>query len=430
MGPSGTMEKVTVDLHAQVHFADENYFKFYNSPTFASQYDRVHYELIVDQDLLTSTSAFYQDDHHNDNHNHNDNENNKDNNKKEEGDKLVRTLLMPQNGLMPSVSDTQTALQYNLCCQVDVIDYSQTNWICADLSREEFYALQQQSHPNQNQNQPQQNAQMQKQFPGLEVLDALVRPTTPASKGIKTQLFSNLFLQGDGIAAFFRSLLWTTVPSPELSVMLLDWSSSSPKAGGISPIASPVIQSLVMGNLGAARKLIFSQMLVSGQTDDGAKNTLIGGRNDHALKVLKYSTEQDACRKNALIYGALHCRDLQTKLMQMGFQRKDVQWRTAWSVPIPGAGAAGRDGGRGETSNIFAVGAIGVPLYLAIGGLDWVATLEEMTKAFEVGHYVDGFFSSGLYVIRHVALYLGLAKFVVEWDGAGTGTGWGNERRK
>ena len=42
----------TVELHAQLHFGDESYFDFYNSPEFDS-FDHVHYELLVDEDLLS-----------------------------------------------------------------------------------------------------------------------------------------------------------------------------------------------------------------------------------------------------------------------------------------------------------------------------------------------------------------------------------------
>jgi len=394
---SGIAETVNVDLHAQVHFGDKDYFAYYNDPNqFSSRYDRVHYELIVDESLLST--AFYDDNEENINSNNN----------------LIRTLLMPQNGLMPSLADTQTALQYNLSCQVDLIDFSQPNWVCADLSREEFYNMQQKET-----NQKSSFFNLQR----VEVLDALIRPTTPASSGIKTQLFSNLFLPGASVASLFRSLLWTTVPSPELSVILLDWSSSSPKAGGISPIASPVMESLLTGKVGAARKLVFSQMLVSGQVDEGSDKILIGGRNDHALRVLMHSINTDQCQSNALVYGALHCRDLQKKLAQLGFQRKKVQWRTAWTVDVPSFNVDGL--------NLFAAaGVVGVPIYLTIGGLDWVATIEELIKAVEIGDWGNGFFATALYIARHVALYLGLAKFVIEWDGTSTGTGWGNKRRQ
>ena len=56
--------------------------------------------------------------------------------------------------------------------------------------------------------------------------------------------------------------------------------------------------------------------------------------------------------------------------------------------------------------------------------------IEALIKAFEVGNWADLLFAAILYIARHVALYLGLAKFVIEWDGIGTGrTGWGNSRR-
>jgi len=389
---SGKSKTVTLDLHAQVHFGDHQYFEFYNSADqFSSRYDRVHYELVVDQDLVTTDfSPFAQD----------------------AQDDLIRTLLMPRNGLMPSIKDTNTALQHDLCCQVDIVDYSQPNWVYADLTRQEFQAL-----PPKSKKQ----VKTDKNSPLTELFDALIRPTTPASPGIKTQLFSNLFLPGDGIASFFRILLWTTVPCPELSILLLDWSISWPRAGGISPIALSVFQSLILGQIGTARKLIFSQMLVSAQINDGSQNLLITSRNDCALRVLMYSIEQNQCYNNALLYGALHCRDLQSKLMELGFQplRRNTRtsWRTAWSMRDP---ILNNSSGKEPSSSsrfTIGIGALGLPLYLVIGGLDWVATLQDITSSLEMdNHWVDAMLSIIFYIARHAGLYLGLAKFIVEWD--------------
>ena len=387
---SGNLETIQVDLHAQVHFGDENYFSFYNdNENFSSSYDRVHYELMVDESLLYPQLSNGIEQQMNDN--------------------LIRTLLMPENGLMPSQADSQTSLQYNLTCQVDAVDYSQPKWIVADVSRQEFQMMQEKEKKRDKlRNKKKFKIQKPKVFLGMEVFDAFLRPTTPASSGSTTQLFSNLFLKGEGIALFFRYLLWTTVPSPELYIMLLDWSSSSPRAGGVSLMAKPVLECLVLGDFQSARKLVFSQMLVSGQLNDGADDLLIGGRNDHAMRVLEYSIKHDECKKNAILYGALHCRDLQNKLLDMGFKRKKIDWRTAWTVDVPDE--------NGKKSKVAAAGALGVPAYLAIGGLDWVAMVEEMTKAFEIGNWSDGFVSIFLYIARHAILYLSLVKFVIEWD--------------
>merc|ERR1712224_253558 len=42
---------------------------------------------------------------------------------------------------------------------------------------------------------------------------------------LRRRLFTNLFLPGSQLASGIRALLWMTVPAPELSVILLDWSS-------------------------------------------------------------------------------------------------------------------------------------------------------------------------------------------------------------
>ena len=65
----------------------------------------------------------------------------------------------------------------------------------------------------------------------------------------------------------------------------------------------------------------------------------------------------------------------------------------------------------------IAIGLVILPLYFSIGGLDWIATLRDVTMAMEDGSVVEASFNIGLYLVRHVMLYLGLAKFVVEWDG-------------
>jgi hypothetical protein len=101
-----------------------------------------------------------------------------------------------------------------------------------------------------------------------------------------------------------RAIFWVTVPSPELSVMLLDWSSILPRpTGGISQVALPVLESLLTGNLQEARQLIFGQMLVSGQSRSGDEKVLIGKRNEHAINVLATSLDHVRGGRHALLYG-------------------------------------------------------------------------------------------------------------------------------
>ena len=129
------------------------------------------------------------------------------------------------------------------------------------------------------------------------------------------RLFTHLFLPGDALSGWIRAALWLGVPSPELSIMLVDWSSlshvgrrsrSRRRRGGtggtpdddgdggiapISPIAAPVLLSLLAGNWGTARRLVFGQVLAAGQSNaDSSRNgVLIGRRNDRAVDVLRQS---------------------------------------------------------------------------------------------------------------------------------------------
>ena len=96
------------------------------------------------------------------------------------------------------------------------------------------------------------------------------------------------------------------VPNPELSILLIDWSSllyvgqrcrcclyddidDSDMYGivQISHIAAPVFLSLLMGKWGSARRLVFGQVLVAGQRNvDVRKNGVMIHRcNDRAMGV-------------------------------------------------------------------------------------------------------------------------------------------------
>jgi hypothetical protein len=92
----------------------------------------------------------------------------------------------------------------------------------------------------------------------------------------------------------------------------------------ISPIAAPVFLSLLMGQWGSARRLVFGQVLVAGQRNvDVSKNgVLIHRRNDHAMDVLRevlssLSLSGKAINVVALLYGSGHCRDLHQRLVQV-----------------------------------------------------------------------------------------------------------------
>jgi hypothetical protein len=162
-----------------------------------------------------------------------------------------------------------------------------------------------------------------------------------------------------------------------------------------------------MGDLSMAQKLIFTQMLVSGQANLGSTSLIIGRRNEHAMQVLKKSIDVDGCSRNALIYGALHCKDLQKRLMENGFRSKGTKWRTAWTITTSSSKLR-------ASSNYF--GLFAVPFLLLVGGLDWLSTWQEIGHAYEIKDFSGAAFSALFYLARHAAIYMSLAKFVIEWN--------------
>jgi hypothetical protein len=207
----------------------------------------------------------------------------------------------------------------------------------------------------------------------------------------------------------------------------------------MSPVLNPVIGSIVNGNWMEAKRLVFAQLLVSGQTAGGKDLVLVEGRNDVAMEVLKRWTTEIGIHDDetvattveplkslksriAVLYGAMHCQDLQSKLERLGYSVSKVDWRTCWSVTVPSSGPGGvfesisKSGGR-ESLDDLGFGLLVLPLYLMVGGLDWLATVQGIAQSLDSGSYLDCIAVAVFYLVRHVALYLGLAKFVIEWDG-------------
>ena len=471
-------EKTTVDLHSQIHFGDSNYFNYFNDEgQFGSLYDKVLYELIVEDKFLQAATTK----HNTNNENH-----------------IVRTLLPTVdnlNPIAPTAADRNTASQYGLQCQVDGIQYCRENWIHADVTRQEFLNVLAKEETKEggrtqtsstNQQQPLWAlASTTATYPGSEAFTALLRPlsttTNSASVQLTRRLFTHLFLPGDALSGWIRAILWFGVPAPELSILLVDWSSLSYIGRGkrrrqgndtaedkgiapISPIAAPVFLSLLTGNWGTARRLVFGQVLVGGQSsEDTSKNgVLIEKRNEHAMNVLRETLRLESDRDDhddgskkrqkriALLYGAGHCRDLHGRLEEEGYVPVRTEWRTAFRASAPKWGdyfnvdrdfskqnksTEGISSGTGLSSELSqygeglmsslstsalesaAVGLVVLPLYLLIGGLDWVSTLQELGLAFENGQYLDAMAGMILYLVRHVALYVGISKFVIDWGG-------------
>jgi hypothetical protein len=70
---------------------------------------------------------------------------------------------------------------------------------------------------------------------------------------------------------------------------------------------------------------------------------------------------------------------------------------------------------------LVAVGLVILPMYMLVGGFDWVSTISNTEQSFRAGEYIDVIATGLLYLIRHVAMYGGTSKFVVDWGRNGAG---------
>jgi hypothetical protein len=410
-----------VDLHAQLHFADADYFDFYNTAEFSENLDHVHYELLVDQGLLEYEST------------------------------TKRWRLKAP--IMASPNDQNLANSYDWTCQASQIDYTQPKWVHADLTRQEFLKLVEKDQgkktaSSRSGSQPLwklASPNPQASSTAAEAVSALLvgPPQLSYSQSlVKRRLFTNLFLPGSQLANALRAILWLTVPAPELSVILLDWSSLlngnngkkssrssssravEPNPNGLSEVAWPIFSSLAKLDVASIRRFFFGQVLVSSNTanlnssssskgadQDQAWSLLVTKRNDHALDILRSTLTKDNNPKvhSALLYGSSHCPDLHTKLVADGFKPVQTTWRTAWSVQ------------ENPQDNLTVVSVLTILLvtYLAVGALDWVGMMGDVSQIYvataDQDVYLDAGVAACLYLIRHVLFYVGFSKFLVDW---------------
>ena len=383
-----------VELHAMVHFGDKDYYQEYNKNDASQDQNNriVLYELLLDDTmLLTSSDGF-------------------------------RRVARP---LGASLADQQTAARYNWACQVDVLDYQQPHWRHADWTRGEFQQALQKGRGNNKAAASAEPVWQQVSSPSAatEAATALfVGPPTMSDKDSRRRLFSNLFLPGSSLASALRLALWMTVPAPELSVLLLDWSSTTSSRNvwqaSWSPIVRFLLQALQQARLDVIQRLAFGQVLLTGSRptttstsssspNSVAQSLLIQGRNQQALKVLDQTLSQDKDADVALLYGSSHCPDLSQGLRQRGFVFQSTNWRTAWSVEL-------NNNNNDAPAHLWLIPAT---LYLAASGADWLASWQAVASAGDDPSQI--LLLAGAYGVRHVLLYLGISKVVLDWQRPG-----------
>lgn len=392
-----------VELHSQLHFGESEYFSYYNSPAFSTNHDAILYELLVDQDLLTPQ----------------------------------RRLRADAPPIGATDSDRAVARQYGWDCQANVIQYAQPKWIHADLTRQEFIERLSTKH-DASQRRPlwqlAQGTRTSSWTPPAAMEAATALLVGPPLVASSSQTYSSIksFTETPGVSILnlFRSILWITIPAPEVSILLLDWSiysllnnanssSNNNSAATLSQIALPLINAAVQGHFQVVKQLVFGQVVVqlanNNVHDASSSNNslLIEQRNERAMAVLRQQRQLN--QRIALLYGCNHCADLHQRLLAEGFAPVKTEWRTAWSVRLPTTTT------EPAIKATLAVGLL-LPLYFLLGGIDWIGAWHAVAKASEQQHWQDATLEAGLYLTRHVFMYVALSKYLLDWNTSATTT--------
>ena len=384
----------SICLLAMVHFASKEYFDFYNSLN-----DTVVFELLVDEQLLTSNIV--------------------------RGDPVLKGVGSPVGA---SDADLLMGRSYDLSCQTSIVDYTRPNFVHGDWTRQELLKTIEDRQPS-----PIQTPWLpilgrplwqgaSKYSVGKEAAAALLIGSPQLLAG-RNQRPSRAFpfhrVVHKRAVQVLRPLLWLTVPSPEVSVLLLDWSASNELTLG-SPVSRAVLLSLVTGYWKAVRQFAFGQVLVSSKADSGGLDW-IELRNQRAIEVLKRvlssrGSGASSPQTVSVLFGCMHCNDLHQRILEMGFDHVDTNWRDAWVVQVPPVRAT-----RLPDAKVLRILVVFVG-YLGIGGLDWIETWGDVTndlvKVTGSADQMTELLPSGIlvkylaYLVRHLLLYMGLSQFV------------------
>ena len=370
-----------VALAATVHVGDPTYYQGLQEECDAD-YDAVLFELITGEENLRegrapeSTRRGARDDDEDE----------------DDDDRNRRDPFLPQLAvaLAPTPDARRLADTHFLVPQLDALDLCGDNWYVADMPKQELARLQ---------------AEAGEASPGTGDGSAPGPSSVPASPALEALVVTAKGRAGGGpLRQATRAVCWL-VPCPEAHLLLLDWVWGG---GRPAPVLGALLDSLAGGNIIAARRLAFAQMIVSAQ----AKGAVGGGadvpvlverRNDVATECLAVALNAPGVSRVTLLYGGLHMPGLTRRLTEgLGLEPSTQRWRAVWRVEPPGANNAVR--------------WLALPLLLFIDGTDWAATITDAAAAADAGAIGAAAAMGALYVVRHGAVYYSLGKWVLEWN--------------
>jgi hypothetical protein len=290
-------------------------------------------------------------------------------------------------------SPDQRALgeRYSLQPQVDALEnsYLRPDWFLADLPRKEMGNI----------------------IEGQRLLVNLQEPLSNVLSGPT----------GRG-SPLSRALILLLLPGPELALLLDDWLAS-----GGAPLAQTLralVEALVRLDFESARCLIFAQQLASGETTQ--RRTLaaemLRARNARAVDEVALAVREQGCERISLLYGALHMRDMRTRLQER-FELDTVgepQWSTAWEIRTGAAAGASPLVGFVSLSmlTLLAVDWFGLWAQLSVGVVSSLAGAEAagMATGEPPPSVVEESLNLALYIFRHGLLYVTLSSWAFDWE--------------
>ena len=361
-------------------------------------------------------------------------------------------------GVCASPASLQLAAAYGFTDQLSGLDPSApeaADWILADLSREALSELQEAEDFSKGdlllegargQLTAAELAQARKLATGLgQFQRALTLQTSPSQRLRGSLLPESFYFRGEAFSNALRALLWLA-PVPEVNLLAYD--TGALRRGTLArETLVAVLSCLGRGDWRAVKQVLLAQELSAEQADDGRGEALIGARNAYCVEELtKWLNSQSLGlggafegsevkpMKVAVLFGGLHCRDLEVRLgASFGAKRitqGEPQWRSAWVIE-EGHNAQGSNSTHAHalhpaasstSKSLLPVVATVVPFYFLVGALDWLTELRTL---------VDGGVDGGilgaepwpevvlelvLYVVRHSVLLIGISKIAVDWD--------------
>lgn len=346
---SGT--EFTVDLISTVHLAASEYYAALQRSC-DTQYDRVCFEMIADDTCFDTDPSG------------------------------TRYLVQP---LEASKQQRALAAQYGLAAQTDSLDCTGRRYVHADTLRSELGHC---------------GTTLSSGGPLLarmrEAWDGIVQGSTaPAMER--------------GFSLLLR-LAACALPAPELVLLLDDWIVSG--GATASPTLRPIVRAALSGDVKSARALALAQTLITGervQTKTLA-GEIVRKRNLKAVASVQVAVDA-GCRSIALLFGALHMRDMRS-LLEKEFDIQaavETRWDTAWNISLA-EGAAAR------AEMVLPLAALAL---LAIDAGDWLDAVRLSIDSLGAAHSdAVGTATLGtfLYFARHLAVYLTLSSFVFDWN--------------